>query len=173
MRYENPERPPEPVPGPERPPMEVIVSRRNRPDQPAPDSTETDQVRVFENPTSPPDYAYQARMERLRRERAASRLNTIGKAIEAVWMIVGVLEALLAMRFIFEIAGAHRTAGFIEFLYGVTSPFVAGFDGIFPIGRFGANIFDPNILVAMLVWALIGALIARLLTFAIEPQNRI
>lgn len=172
MRYENPERPPEPVPEPERPPMEVIVSRRNRP-QPVPDSTETDEVRVYENPTPQPDYAYQARMERLRRERAAARLNTIGKTIEAVWIIVGILEALLAMRFIFEIAGAHRTAGFIEFLYGFTTPFVAPFDGIFQIGRFGAYVFDPNILVAMVVWALLGALIARLLTFAVEPQNRV
>lgn len=174
MRQENPQVPPEPV----RPPLDVIVSRRDGPTEPDSAPIENDEVRVYNPPMPPPanpypDYAYAARLDRLRRDRAAARLNTIGKTIEGIWIVVGILEALMAMRFIFEIAGAHRSAGFIQFLYGVTNPFVLPFDGIFPIGRAGAYIFDPNILVAMVIWALLGVLLTRLLTFAIEPQNRV
>lgn len=177
MAYEDPRRPPEPLPEPERPPTEVIVSRRDRPIGPVPEPDESEEVRVYNGPgypgrPVPPDYAYTTRMDRLRRERALARANTIGKSIEGVWLIVGILEALLAMRFIFEIAGAHVTSGFIQFLYGVTGPFVLPFDSIFPIGRFGPYVFDPNILVGMAIWALLGVLITRLLAFSVEPPYR-
>jgi hypothetical protein len=189
MAYENPQPPGDPTPEPD-PPTEVVVSRRGGPGDPAPDPSDGgEEVRVYDNPepvplrreevrvyngvNPPPDYAYSARLERLRRERRAQQLNAVGKTIDAIWLLVGILEALLAMRFLFQIAGAHLTSGFIQFLYGVTDPFVLPFEGIFTVGRYGAYIFDPNILVGMVIWALLGLLVARLLTFAVEPQGRI
>jgi len=96
----------------------------------------------------------------------------VAKAIDAVWLIVGVLEVFLALRFVFQAAAARSAAEFVQFLYAVTDPFVWPFSGIFPVPQHGLFVFDPNVLIAMAMYALIGWVITRVLAFSIEPPVR-
>ncbi|MBA3679544.1 YggT family protein [Candidatus Saccharibacteria bacterium] len=85
----------------------------------------------------------------------------------AIWFIVGLFEVILGLRFIFKILGANPTSGFIHFLYSVSGFLSAPFDNIFGVRaaatQEGVLVFEPSILVAMLVYLLIGWGIVKLL----------
>lgn len=88
-------------------------------------------------------------------------------AANAVYVIFGILEALLLFRFVFLLLGANRGSGFVNFIYGITDPFVAPFDGIFgqvsATGTVTASVLDPATIIAIAVYGLIGWVIVRLL----------
>ncbi len=84
------------------------------------------------------------------------------RGTQIVWYITGILEALLAFRFILKLLGANPTAGFTNFIYDITSPFVAPFLSVFRITRVEGNVFEWTTLLAMLVYWLIAMAIVRL-----------
>lgn len=85
------------------------------------------------------------------------------RGTQIVWYIVGLLEVLLAFRFLLKIFGANPGAGFTAFMYGVTMPFTAPFLRVFNISRVEGSIFEWTTLLAMAVHLLIGWGIAKLL----------
>lgn len=86
-------------------------------------------------------------------------------AARIVWLIAGVLEGLLAIRFLLSLLGANRLNAFADFIYSVTQPLVAPFFGLFNYQpQYGVGRFEYETLVAMLVYGLIAWVIARLLT---------
>ncbi len=95
----------------------------------------------------------------------------IGKIIDFCWYLLGVLEILLAARFFFKLTAANSSAGFVTFIYGITAPFTWPFNNIFPIPHDGNNVFDTNIIVAMVVYLGIFWGITRLLAMTIEPPS--
>jgi hypothetical protein len=99
------------------------------------------------------------------------RRYNVGKMIDVVWYVLGVLEVVLALRFILKLTAANPAAGFVSLMYAISDPFVWLFNGIFRIPREGNAIFDANILIAMAVYALIGWGITRLLALTVEPPT--
>jgi hypothetical protein len=99
------------------------------------------------------------------------RRYRVGKAIDAVWYVLGVLEVVLALRFILKLTAANPAAGFVSLVYAVSDPFVWWFNGIFRVPREGNAIFDANILIGMAVYALIAWGITRLLAMTVEPPS--
>src|SRR5438309_7544818 len=47
------------------------------------------------------------------------------RAEQAVWLLTGVVDALLVIRFAFELLGASTQASFVTFIYDLTQVFVA------------------------------------------------
>jgi uncharacterized protein YggT (Ycf19 family) len=94
---------------------------------------------------------------------AASPLAQIRRVI---WLLFGVLLALIAIRFVFLALGANEGNVIVDAIYAITEPFVAPFRGIFsfdevrPVGR---NVIDVAALVAIVGWALVAALIGAIL----------
>lgn len=74
-----------------------------------------------------------------------------------VYFLLGVLEVILALRFLFRLLGANQGSGFVVFLYNLSYPFVTPFNGIFndqnPAGN---SVFEFSTIVAMLIYALIA-----------------
>ncbi|PIS42551.1 MAG: YggT family protein [Candidatus Kerfeldbacteria bacterium CG08_land_8_20_14_0_20_40_16] len=83
-----------------------------------------------------------------------------------VYFIFGILEVLLAFRFILKLTGASLTSSFVSGIYGITSVFILPFEGIFPRavsqGIETVAVFEPSTLVAIIVYALIGWGIVKL-----------
>lgn len=82
-----------------------------------------------------------------------------------VWYLTGLVLVLLAFRFLLPLFGANLDTGFSSFIFTVTTPLVVPFSGLF------SNIIvrqmfevEPNTLVAMAVYALIGWGLVKLLT---------
>jgi YggT family protein len=84
------------------------------------------------------------------------------KLVRAIYLVVGVVEAVLLIRFVLKALGANAEAGFAQFIYGVTGPLVAPFLGLFgtPHVPSGATL-ELHTLIALVIYALVGWLLAR------------
>jgi len=88
-------------------------------------------------------------------------------AANVVWFIVGTIVVLLGLRFIFKLLGANPGSGFVDALYSFTNILTAPFDNIFGVTSSTTtevnSVFEPSILVAALIYTLIGWGIVKLL----------
>lgn len=94
------------------------------------------------------------------------RIKPLFRISQIVWYIVGVIEAILALRFILRLLGANPAAGFSQLVYNLTWLFAAPFLAVFPASQSGRNVFDWSILLAMAVYFFIGWLIVKALVMA-------
>src|ERR1700694_4498662 len=78
------------------------------------------------------------------------------RAIQVVWWIVGFVDVILAIRFILKLLGGSTVSGFVTFMYDITQPLVAPFHGIFNTTVQGRSILEPESLVAIAIYSLIG-----------------
>jgi YggT family protein len=102
-----------------------------------------------------------------------SGVHPLTMAARVVWFITGVIMAVLAIRFIFVLLGANPANGFANFIYSVTHPLVAPFFSLFNYHFIdGVARFEGYTLVAIIIYALIGYGIARLLTIG-RPNRTI
>lgn len=87
-----------------------------------------------------------------------------------VWFIAGLISIIIALRFVFLLLGANRDAGFTDFIYSLSAPFVAPFVGIFGEPTYGTSVFEVSSLLAIVIYALIAWAITKL--FAInQPRS--
>ncbi len=84
------------------------------------------------------------------------------RGTQVVWYIFGLLEILIAFRFVLKLLGANPVAGFSSFIYKVTYPFVAPFLNVFNITQVEGSIFEWTTLLAMVVYWLIALGIVKL-----------
>ncbi len=80
----------------------------------------------------------------------------IYRGTQVVWYILGLIEVLLAFRFVLKLLGANPTAGFTSFIYGVTFIFAAPFLTVFRITKVAGSIFEWTTLLAMFVYWVIA-----------------
>ena len=92
------------------------------------------------------------------------------RAIQAVWWIVVFLDVLIAIRFVLKLLGANP-APFVRFMYDLTWPLVVWFHGIFNTAQEGRSILEPESLVAMAIYALIGWGIVSLIRLMSRPRS--
>lgn len=91
-----------------------------------------------------------------------SSIRPLYRGTQVVWYLLGLLEALLAFRFVLKLLGANPNAGFTEFIYSVTYPFVAPFLNVFRVQRIEGNVFEWTTILAMLVYWLLAWAIVKL-----------
>lgn len=85
------------------------------------------------------------------------------RGTQAVWYIAGILEVLLAFRFLLKLLAANPNAGFSSFIYNITYFFVSPFISVFGKTQVLGSIFEWITLLAMLVYALIAFGILKLI----------
>jgi hypothetical protein len=83
--------------------------------------------------------------------------------------IVGFIELLLGLRFVFRLVGANPGNGFVDWIYDWSTPLAAPFAGIFGQdatvageGVAAQSVFDWTALIALVVYGLAGGIIIRL-----------
>jgi hypothetical protein len=97
--------------------------------------------------------------------------HRITVAERLVYLIGGILLAILGLRFLLMLLGANSGAGFADFIYSVSHPFVSPFFGLFNYKeQFGANRFEFETLIAMAVYAILMVVIAKIVAL---PSNRV
>jgi YggT family protein len=84
------------------------------------------------------------------------------KLVRAIYLIFGLIEAVLLIRFVLKALGANAEAGFAQLIYGMTGPLVAPFLGLFgtPQAASGATL-ELHTLIALVIYALVAWLLAR------------
>ncbi|MBE9223509.1 YggT family protein [Cyanobacterium stanieri LEGE 03274] len=102
--------------------------------------------------------------KRERELKAQKRATTFRWIVNTIYVLVGFLQVLLFIRFMLRLLGANPENQFAQFIYSVSDPFISPFATLFispvsdetmnPIG--GMNVFDLNVIVAIIVYALLG-----------------
>jgi len=102
--------------------------------------------------TQQPGYAA---TEQVTRDVAAERRLGVFQFTRIVYVLLGLLQVLLGMRFVLKLIAANATSGFATFIYGITSLFVAPFTGLIATPTSGNTIFEATTLIAMGIYALV------------------
>jgi hypothetical protein len=88
--------------------------------------------------------------------------------VNLIWYLYGLIAILLAIRLVLKLTGANSTNGFVSFVYSVSKVFSGPFDSIFGLKTAEAgstqSVFEPSILVAIVVYAIVAWGITRLFT---------
>src|ERR1041385_6694558 len=93
------------------------------------------------------------------------------RAAAIVGLIVGVVDILIAARFLGKLFGADGQSAFVSFIYTVSGPLVAPFQGIFGNGGSKANSFETADLVAIALYAVIGWGLVMLIRIITAPRG--
>jgi hypothetical protein len=93
------------------------------------------------------------------------------RAAAAIGFIVGVVDILIAARFLGKLFGASAQSAFVDFIYTVSGPLVAPFQGIFGNGGSKANSFETADLVAIVVYAVIAWGLVMLVRIVTAPRG--
>jgi hypothetical protein len=93
------------------------------------------------------------------------------RAVAIVGFLVGVVDILIAARFLGKLLGASAQAAFVSFINTVSGPLVAPFQGIFGNGGSKANTFETADLVAVAVYAVIGWGLVMLIRIVSAPRG--
>jgi uncharacterized protein YggT (Ycf19 family) len=84
----------------------------------------------------------------------------------AIWLIFGVIIALIGIRILFLALGANEGNGIVDAIYAITEPLVAPFRGIFSLDQVqltGQSQIDVGAFVAIVGWLLIAVLVNAIL----------
>ncbi len=92
----------------------------------------------------------------------ATRNAGLIKLQEAIYLLFGIIEVLIAIRFLLLAFGANPGAPFAAAIYAITAPFIAPFVGIFGTPRFGGSLLEPHSIVAIIVYALLAWVIVKI-----------
>lgn len=93
----------------------------------------------------------------------SSRTKPLYRTSQAVWYILGIIEILLAFRFILKLLAANPSAGFTNFIYGITAPFASPFLNVFRVSQVEGNVLEWTTILAMAVYFVIAWGIIKLL----------
>lgn len=85
------------------------------------------------------------------------------RATEVIYLVFGIIDALLLIRLVLKLLAANPLAGFSSFVYGLTDFFMAPFRNLLPVVHGGSgSVLETSVLIAIIVYALIGWAMVRL-----------
>lgn len=91
----------------------------------------------------------------------ASRRQSSYRLMQAIYLVFGVIEALIVIRIVLRALGANPQAGFAQFIYAVSAPFVAPFAGLFGNPQYSGSVLEVHSIVALAVYALLAWLVVK------------
>jgi YggT family protein len=127
-----------------------------------------------------PDQINQERREELRHSEESfkllqeeKRLLSAKQSTSFNWIVnsilgfVGILEVLLSLRFFLRLFGANQQNDFAQLINNLSEPFMVPFVTLFvnPTSGDRVNTFDFNILIAIVIYSLLGYLAVSVVRF--------
>ena len=94
------------------------------------------------------------------------------RVVMAIWLVTGVIDVLIGIRFLLKALGASTLSSFTTFMYGISEPLVAPFRGIFPEAAHRTYVLEPADLIAIVIYALIGWALVMLVRIATTKRPR-
>ncbi len=83
------------------------------------------------------------------------------KATQWIWLMFGVLEALIALRIGLKLIGANPESPIVALIYGITYLFLFPYEGLVASPTFGNSILEVSSLIAMFIYGLIAWVVER------------
>jgi len=139
---------------------EEVVTRRVEPDPPARPVGSYDQVTTRR--VEPAAEVASERVETISTDPYDRSRDTAFRLQQGIYLVFGIIEGLIAIRFVLRLLGANAAAGFASFMYGVTAPFVAPFVGLFGTPNFDGSVLELHSITAIVVYALLAWVLAKI-----------
>ena len=79
------------------------------------------------------------------------------RAMEGIYLLFGIIDALLLIRLVLKLLGANAHAGFASFTYGITDFLLAPFKGLLPTFVSGQSVLELSLIFAILIYGDSGA----------------
>jgi len=83
------------------------------------------------------------------------------KVTQLIWLFLGILEALIALRIGLKLIGANPASLIVALIYGFTSLFLFPFAGMTATPTVGSMVLELSSLFAMVIYALIAWAVER------------
>src|SRR6185437_2294859 len=74
-----------------------------------------------------------------------SRVSPAGRAIDVIYLVFGLISALLVIRLVLKLLGAYASAPFVGFIYNITNFFLEPFKGLLPAMVNGRSVLEPAV----------------------------
>lgn len=103
-------------------------------------------------------------------QQAYTKKKVIFRAYQIIWYILGVVEVLLAFRFVLRFLGANPDTGFTSFIYNLSAPFALPFRGVIRATQVGNSTIEWSTLIAMIVYLIIAYGLVKLFQL-IKPTD--
>jgi hypothetical protein len=84
------------------------------------------------------------------------------KATQMIWLLLGLLEAVIALRVLFKLIGVNAANPFATLLYNVSNLFVAPFASLVGAPQAGGMVLEISSIIAMIVYLLIAWALERI-----------
>ncbi len=84
------------------------------------------------------------------------------KATQMIWLLLGILEAVIALRVVFKLIAVNAANPFATLLYNVTNLFVAPFASLTGAPAAGGMVLEISSIIAMVVYLLIAWALERI-----------
>src|SRR4051812_37109579 len=156
-------------------PIDGEVTERRVVEEPAYEPLDDPRARVVTTPraavVTPPAAAAVDEVQATAYDPFADGRRASHKLVQAIWLLFGIVEGLLAIRFVLRLLGANEAAGFARFIYGATGPFVAPFNNLFANPGGSGTVLELNTIVAIVVYMLLAWLIAKVV-WLLAGENR-
>jgi hypothetical protein len=78
------------------------------------------------------------------------------KATQLIWLLLGILEALIALRIGLKLIGANPDSPIVALIYGFTYLFLFPFTGLVGSPTAGNMVLELSSMFAMLIYGLVG-----------------
>lgn len=85
------------------------------------------------------------------------------KLTQLVWLGLGILETLIALRIILKLIAANPGSPIVAMIYGFTALFLAPFQGMTATPTVDGMVLEISSLFAMVIYALIGWAVERII----------
>jgi hypothetical protein len=101
------------------------------------------------------------------------RRVAVNRAAQFVWLLFGILEGLLGLRFFLKLIAANPSNPFANLIYSFTDLFLWPFAGITGTPSTGGMVLEIHTLIAMVVYALVAwALVKLIWILFYHPSDR-
>jgi len=84
------------------------------------------------------------------------------KITQLIWLFLGILEALIALRIGLKLIGANPESPIVALIYGFTYLFLFPFEGMTATPAAGGMVLELSSFFAMLIYGLIGWAVERI-----------
>jgi hypothetical protein len=86
----------------------------------------------------------------------AARRQNVNRLVQFIWLVFGVLEALIGLRFFLMLIAANPASSFARLVYNFTDLFMLPFSGLTGSPSLGGMVLEIPALIAMFIYALLA-----------------
>src|SRR4051812_47445311 len=102
---------------------------------------------------------------------SASGRVLVARISGIIWLLFGVLDALIVLRVVLKFIAANPTNDFSNFIYSVTNIFLSPFNNLIASPAIGNGVFEISSLIALIVYTLLAWLVVRLFRLIFTPAR--